>query len=237
MSTAAIVGILVALVVVGGVVWFLMGQRRRTEALQARYGPEYSRTVSEVGDQRRAEEELLKRQERVEHLEIKPLLADQRDLFGQRWRSVQAMFVDDPGGAVSRADDLVEEVMKARGYPVADFDQRAADLSVHHAHVIENYRGARDIAERHRRGVASTEDLRQAMVFYRELFEDLLEDREHGGERAERAAERAAERGDRAIARPVERDVRRAETQASRAADNVRAGAQSTSRNDRDVRP
>src|SRR5829696_8046845 len=132
MGAAEIVGILVAIVVLGGVAWYLTTRRQRSEALRSRYGPEYSRTVSEVGSQRRAEEELVRRQERVELLEIRPLLAEQRQLFAQQWRGVQALFVDDPGGAVRKADSLVEEVMKTRGYPVADFDQRTADLSVHH---------------------------------------------------------------------------------------------------------
>jgi hypothetical protein len=198
MSTAAIVGILVALVVVAGLVWYLMGQRRRTEQLQTQYGPEYSRLVSEVGNQKRAEEELLKRQERVEHLEIRPLLADQRDLFGQRWR----------------ADELVDEVMMARGYPVADFNQRAADLSVHHARVIDNYRAARELADRHRRNAASTEDLRRAMVHYRELFEDLLEDREN------------ARVADRPVDRPVDREVRRVADQTAGLADGARPTTQ-----------
>jgi hypothetical protein len=224
MNTAAIIGILVALVVVAGVIWFVMGQRRRTEALQARYGPEYSRTLSEVGDQRRAEEELVKRQERVEHLEIRPLLADQQRLFAQQWRGVQAMFVDDPGGAVSRADGLVEEVMKTRGYPVTDFDQRAADLSVHHARVVDNYRAAREIAERHRRAAASTEDLRKAMVHYRELFEDLLEDREN------------ARVADRAVDRPVDREVRRVADQTPRVSDGARPTTQPPLRPEGDVR-
>jgi len=197
MDTAAIVGLIVALVIVGGVVWYLTTRKKRTESLQARYGPEYSRTVSEVGSQRRAEEELVKRQERVEALEIRPLLAEQRDRFAQQWKSVQALFVDDPSGAVTRADGLVEEVMKIRGYPVSDFDQRAADLSVHHSRFVDNYRAAREIAERHRRNAASTEDLRTAIVYYRELFEDLLEDREHAPGRST----------DRAVERPVERDV------------------------------
>ena len=204
MNTAAVVGI-VALVVVTGVIWYVTERKRRTESLQAQYGPEYTRTVSEVGSRRRAEEELVKRQERVEHLEIRPLLADQRELFAERWRAVQAAFVDDPAGAVTMADALVEEVMKTRGYPVSDFEQRAADLSVHHSRFVENYRAARAIAERHRRNAASTEDLRTAIVYYRGLFEDLLEDRERA------AANRAT---DRAVERAVERDV-------SRAADDV----------------
>jgi len=215
MSAAAIIGILVALVVVGGVAWYFVSQRRRTEALQARYGPEYSRTLSEAGSARRAEEELVKRKERVDHLEIRPLLADQRDQFLQQWRSVQAMFVDDPGGAVARADGLVEQVMKTRGYPVADFEQRAADISVHHAVVVDNYRAACAIAERQRRNAATTEDLRKAMVHYRALFEDLLEDREHAT--------------DRPVERQVEREADRAAAQA--------AATQPPLRTDKDLRP
>lgn len=221
-SVAAIVGILVALVVVGGAVFYLGVRRQRTEQLRSRYGPEYARTVSEVGSARRAEHELIKRQERVEHLDIQPLMADERELFGHQWRSLQAKFVDDPGGAVTRADRLVEEVMKTRGYPVSDFEQRAADLSVHHARVVENYRAARQIAARHRRNTATTEDLRKAMVYYRELFQDLLEDREHA---TERAVERAVER------EPLSAD------QAARAAEAARAENQRTIRVDKDVRP
>ena len=207
MSAAAItVVVLVALVVVGGVAWYFVSQRRRTEALQARYGPEYSRTIRETGDPRRAEEELVKRKERVDHLEIRPLLAEQREQFLTRWRSVQAMFVDDPGGAVARANELVEEVMKTRGYPIADFEQRAADISVHHAVVVDNYRAACEIASRQRQNAATTEDLRKAMVHYRALFEDLLEDREHATDRpVERQVEReVARESDRAAARTAD---------------------------------
>jgi len=221
MSAAAVtILVLVALVVVGGVAWYFVGQRRRTEALHARYGPEYSRTIRETdGDLRKAEEELIKRKERVDHLEIRPLLAEQREQFLTRWRSVQAMFVDDPGGAVGRANDLVEEAMKTRGYPVADFEQRAADISVHHAVVVDNYRAACEIASRQRQNAATTEDLRNAMVHYRALFEDLLEDREHAT--------------DRPVERQVEREVaREADRTAARAAD-----AQPPLRTNRDLRP
>ena len=219
MSAAAVtIVVLVALVVVGGVAWYFVSQRRRTEALQSRYGPEYSRTIRETGDARKAEEELLKRKERVDHLEIRPLLAEQREQFLTRWRSVQAMFVDDPDGAVARANDLVEEVMKTRGYPIADFEQRAADISVHHAVVVDNYRAACEIASRQRQNAATTEDLRNAMVHYRALFEDLLEDREHAT--------------DRPVERQVTREVARETDRARRATD-----AQPTLRTDRDVRP
>jgi hypothetical protein len=223
MSAAAIVGILVAVILVSVSGWYVVMQRRRTQDLRAQYGPEYSRTVSQVGDQRRAEDELVKRQERVEHLEIRPLSAEQRGEFTLQWRNVQAMFVDDPRRAVTRADGLVEEVMMTRGYPVSDFDQQAADLSVHHGRVVQNYRAARDIAIRHRRGMATTEDLRQAMVYYRELFQDLLDDRE-------RMAERPVERA-------VERDVRRPATDRSLDGDRAQPDAERPIRVDRDVRP
>ncbi|HEX7940981.1 MAG TPA: hypothetical protein VF488_04220 [Gemmatimonadaceae bacterium] len=200
---------IVVLVVIAAVAWYAW-QRRRTAELRARYGPEYTRTVGQLGDRRRAEAELVARQERVEQLDIRALTVEQRRDFLGRWRGVQARFVDDPKGAVTDADHLVDEVMVARGYPLGDFDRRAADLSVHHPRVVENYRAARDIALRHRRGEASTEDLRRAMVYYRELFQDLLEDREHEGEHeagraADRPVSRAVEREQRL---EVERDVR-----------------------------
>ena len=241
---AVIVGILV-LAVVGWLVW----QRQRSEQLRTRYGPEYERTVTEVGDKRRAESELVKRQQRVEQLDIRPLSAEQQTGYLQQWRSVQARFVDDPKGAVTDADRLVEDVMKTRGYPVSDFDQRAADLSVHHPRVVDNYRAARDIAHRHRRGEATTEDLRQAMVHYRGLFEDLLEDREHAdrhvGEVGRANAERVIARdfdsefvrrsdSDRQVARDAERGADRIEIPIKRAGERV---GDPDSRNDREVRP
>jgi hypothetical protein len=228
MDQVTMIALVVGVALVALVGWYLW-QRRRSEELRARYGPEYERAVHEVGDRRRAESELVRRQERVEHLQIRTLTAEQRGGYLQQWRAVQARFVDDPKAAVTNADRLVEDVMKARGYPVADFDQRAADLSVHHPRVVDNYRSARDIAHRHRRGEATTEDLRQAMVYYRELFEDLLEDRENAGERAAaRAADaRADARAERAVERPVERDDDRA----------GRPASEPMTRPDREVRP
>jgi len=220
MSIAAIVIIVAAVAIVGAAVWYVALQRRHTDELRTRYGTEYSRAVSELGSERRAEKELDHRQERVEALDIRPLLPEQRTRFSQEWRNVQSLFVDDPGGAISRADGLVEEVMKVRGYPVSDFDQRAADLSVHHARVVENYRAARDVAEKHRRGAASTEELRRAMVHYRELFQDLLEDREHPVERA--------------VERPVERELPRPVT---RSVSEVPLDGRPVIRTDKDVRP
>lgn len=193
MDALEILAVVVVLAIVAVAGWYFW-QRRRTEQLQATYGPEYSRAVEDAGDRRRAEDELLRRKQRVDHLEIRPLPLEYFTAFTRQWRAVQADFVDDPNGAVRDADRLVEEVMKARGYPIADFEQRAADLSVHHPRVVQNYRSARDIARRHRRGEATTEDLRQAMVFYRELFEDLLADRESESRPTEREVERVIER-------------------------------------------
>jgi hypothetical protein len=237
MSSVTIVAIVVGVLVLALVGWYVW-QRQRTEALQARYGPEYDHTVRQLGDKRRAEAELVKRQERVEQLEIRPLSAGQRDGYVQQWRAVQARFVDDPKGAVTDADRLVEDVMKARGYPIADFDQRAADLSVHHPRVVENYRAARDIAQRHRRGDASTEDLRQAMVYYRELFQDLLEDREHAEAKAEAKADgkASAPARDRIVEREVERDDRAARDAESRAERRAEREDERVLRNNREVR-
>lgn len=153
---------------------FVLSRKRRTDELRGKFGPEYERLVHERGDPRRVEDELSHRVERVKQLHIKPLPADQRAQFADAWRSDQARFVDDPKGAVREADRLVADLMQVRGYPVGDFEQRAADISVDHPHVVQNYRTAHDIAVREGRGEASTEDLRKAMVHYRALFEDLL---------------------------------------------------------------
>ena len=206
MTQSTMIVIVVAVVVLAALGW-LVWQRQRSEALRSQYGPEYDRALNQMGDKRRAEAELVKRRERVEQLDIRPLSAAQRDDYAGRWRSVQTKFVDDPKGAVTDADALIESVMKARGYPIDTFDQRAADLSVHHPRVVENYRAARDIALRHRRGQATTEDLRQAMVYYRVLFQDVLEDREHAESpelgalpQTERVVERTAARADEPVA-------------------------------------
>ncbi len=162
--------VVVALIVVA---WAIL-RKRRTEALRRRFGPEYERTVREQGPVR-AETTLLGRRERVERLPIRTLGVAEREHFVSEWRGVQSRFVDDPKRAVTEADKLVIHVMQARGYPTSDFEQRAADISVDHPQVVDNYRAAREIALRHRRGEATTEDLRNAMLYYRSLFDDLLQ--------------------------------------------------------------
>ena len=180
--------VLVAIVVVGAVAW-MMTQRNRTEHLTQRYGPEYQRTLESTGDKREAERELEAREERVRHYEIKPLSAGQRDRYLAKWRETQAEFVDDPSAAIAEADTLVQDVMGERGYPMGDFDQRTADVSVDHPHVVEEYRAAHLIAKRHASGGVETEDLRQAMVHYRALFDDLLETEEGKSGEPERERE------------------------------------------------
>ncbi|MGH9236976.1 MAG: hypothetical protein ACRD3G_02965 [Vicinamibacterales bacterium] len=169
-----VIWVLVALVLIGAVVWITMN-RLRSQKLRQRFGPEYDRTIREEGNIRRAEAALTARARRVAKLDIRPLNPADADRFDSAWRGVQARFVDDPRGAVTEADRLVGELMAARGYPVGEFEQRVADISVDHPAVVVNYRAAREIALLHSAGKANTEDLRQAMVHYRALFRDLLE--------------------------------------------------------------
>ena len=149
--------------------------RRRSEALREHFGPEYDRALEQHGDRARGEKELLSRQRRFEKLNIQPLSREQCERFSAAWGHVQQRFVDDPSGAVTEAHGLVKDVMKTRGYPLGDFEQRVADLSVEHANVVDHYRAARKLAAAREQGEVSTEDLRQAMVHYRELFHDLLQ--------------------------------------------------------------
>jgi hypothetical protein len=166
--------VVVALVVIGSAAWWVLRARRHAH-LRQRFGPEYDRALHDVGDVRRAEATLAAREQRVARLQLRRLAPEEANRFAEVWRHVQELFVEDPGGAISEADRLVGEVMTARGYPVTDFDQRIADISVDHAGVVEHYRAARVIAERHQRGEATTEDLRQAVVHYRSLFDELLD--------------------------------------------------------------
>lgn len=175
MDNPLVIVLLVALVAAIGVAAWLFMQKRRTDTLQQKFGPEYERAVADHRDQKAAERELEHRAERVEHLQLRPLAREERDQFVARWQSVQAQFVDDPSGATSEADDLVGQVMATRGYPVGDFEQRAADVSVNHPRVVEHYRAGHALALKAARGDSDTEDLRQAFVHFRALFEDLLE--------------------------------------------------------------
>jgi len=175
MSTEMVILLVLAVLAVGAAAAFFFSRQRKRDGLRRSFGREYGRTVEERGDRSKAERELEKRRERVEQLQIRPLPAGEAERYARGWLDVQKRFVDEPEAAVADADRMITEVMQRRGYPVTEFEQRAADLSVHHAPVVGNYRSAQQIASRSRNGGASTEDLRQAMVHYRALFEDLLE--------------------------------------------------------------
>lgn len=166
---AVIVVALIALAVIA------ITTRQRRQHLRERFGSEYDQAFTTRGDERLAEAELEAREERVRQLHIRPLESAEQERFAAAWRGVQARFVDEPREAVMQADELIAEVMGARGYPMGDFEQRASDVSVNHADVVSNYRAAHDIARRSKAGNADTEGLRQAMVHYRRLFTDLLE--------------------------------------------------------------
>lgn len=165
---------IVAIVIVGGLMIY---NRRRSDHLRERFGSEYERQVEEVGSRSKAEADLAEREKRVSKLTIVPLSPADQDRFLDRWTKVQATFVDDPERSIDYADALLAEVMTARGYPISDFDQRAGDISVDHPNVVQHYRAGHDIAVSHSQGKASTDDLRQALIHYRALFEELVTER------------------------------------------------------------
>src|SRR5271157_635610 len=171
-----IVLVAVVIVLIAALAWLYVRKRRSTTVgLRQKFGPEYDRAVLAHGSERKAEAKLADREKRVEKLNIRDLDSMEHERFSKRWESVQSRFVDSPKGAVAEADDLVSSVMKARGYPVSDFDQRAADISVDHPRVVENYRSAHEIAMRVGKDQATTEDLRTAIIHYRSLFEELVQ--------------------------------------------------------------
>jgi FtsZ-interacting cell division protein ZipA len=200
-----VIGVVVAIVVLG--VLFSALRTRRSRSLQDQFGREYDRTVDKAGGRREAERELAERQKRHDELELKPLPPEARERYLQQWQQTQSRFVDDPTGAVSEADDLVNRVMRDRGYPVDDFEQRAADISVEHPELVERYRTANGIARASEQGKASTEDLRHSVRHYRALFVELLDaDAGDGAEHVDEVSTHGAEAdGDARTSNRVER--------------------------------
>jgi hypothetical protein len=177
--TQILMVVAVILLLAAAIAIWAFARKRRTQRLKAQYGSaEYSRTVKAGGNRRQAESALDKRTDRVERLNIRPLAPADRARFVESWARVQARFVDGPGGAVTEADQLLGDVMSTRGYPMSDFEQRVADISVDHPLVLDNYRAAHQGAMRQTRGEASTEDLRKAMIHFRTLFEELIREPE-----------------------------------------------------------
>jgi hypothetical protein len=185
------VWVIVAILVIAVVVLAVMLLRsQRSRRLQQDFGPEYGRAIEQHGDRKAAEADLSDRRERRSKLEIRPLDPAARENYAERWQATQRRFVDQPAPAVADADELVTEVMRERGYPVSDsFEERASDVSVDHPVVVEHYRAAHDISQRATEGDTGTEDLRQAMVHFRALFEDLLGDEEREPIHATRESE------------------------------------------------
>ena len=172
-STTVIIIIAAAIAAAAALAVVLVVRQRRSHRLREQFGTEYTSTVEAVGDRQKAEAELRRRETRVGKFTIRQLSPSESDRYAVRWRKVQADFIDSPAAAIAYADDLLSEVMTARGYPTADFEQRAADLSVEHPTVVSNYRAAHELAVQHARGEGGTEELRRAMIHFRDLFAEL----------------------------------------------------------------
>jgi hypothetical protein len=180
-QTLMIIGVGVVVLLLALAAWFYTSRRQRVN-LRERFGPEYERTVEAVGKER-AESLLRARTDRVSRFNLHKLTQEQATAFAREWRRIQSRFVDDPDGAVGEADQLVTQVMTACGYPLEEFERRAADLSVDHPVVVQNYRTARALALRRQRGEAGTEEMRQAVVNYRALVDELLQVDAHDAHR------------------------------------------------------
>jgi hypothetical protein len=172
-----VVGVIV-LAVIALALWFITKERRQSRRLQQRFGSEDGRTVNALGSEKEAESDLRAREKRVERLTLRPLLPAEATRFRRAWVALQGHFVDNPNGVVAQADQLVRELMLQRGYPMGDFERRSGDISVDHPTIVASYRAAQAITVRNERGLADTEELRQAVVHYRMLLDELLEVRE-----------------------------------------------------------
>jgi hypothetical protein len=174
--TYIIIAVVVILVIMGAIMAPRFARRRKSQKFQNKYGPEYDHTVQTAGNEKKAQAELAGRQKHMDTLNIRPLSMSERERYQAEWTGIQAKFVDQPGQATIEADHLIMEVMKVRAYPVSDFDQRAADISVNYPTLVSNYRAAREIAIKNEKHSANTEELRQALIYYRSLFDELLKD-------------------------------------------------------------
>lgn len=172
--TYIFIAVVLIMVVMGIILAPIFARRKRSEPFRDQFGAEYDHTVKAMGGEKKAQAELDERQEHVKSLNIRPLSIVERERYLTDWISVQTKFVDEPGQAILDADGLIMEVMRIRNYPISDFDQRAADVSVSYPNLVSNYRAAREIALKNKKNKANTEELRQAMIYYRSLFEELV---------------------------------------------------------------
>jgi hypothetical protein len=217
--------LLIVVLVVVAVVAFAAMRRKRTEDLRNRFGPEYDRAVEASDDRRNAEHDLLERTQRRDQLDIRPLPEAARARYAEQWRGIQERFIDDPAGSVGAAHALLDQVMGERGYPTKDFEEQADLVSVDHPRVVENYRAAYGVYTRQRDGQATTEDLRDALVRYRSLFEELLHPETRPDDAAERRDEAVDVRDDAADRRAEAVDVRDEAVERRDRADGVRDDA------------
>ncbi|HMD89129.1 MAG TPA: hypothetical protein VKF38_08200 [Anaerolineaceae bacterium] len=169
-----IIGVVLVLVIIGAILAPIFARRKRSDNFHDKYGSEYDHTVETMGNEKKAQTELVERQKHVDALNIRPLSVNEHQRYLADWTAVQAKFVDEPGQATVEADHLIMEVMQVRNYPVSDFEQRAADVSISYPALVSNYRAARVIALKNEKHQANTEELRQAMIYYRSLFDELL---------------------------------------------------------------
>ncbi|HET6595401.1 MAG TPA: hypothetical protein VFG81_07245 [Anaerolineales bacterium] len=183
-NTTILILVAIVALIVGALLVMAFNRFQRTRRLRDRFGPEYERIVNEAGDRQKAESELEARLAHVEALHIRPLSAEEVNRFSLEWQAIQAEFVDEPLASLQKADRLIREAMKAKGYPVEDFEQRAADISVDYPELVADYRGLHLIATKEADEKVSTEEMRQAMVHGRDLFENLV-----GHETAEASAD------------------------------------------------
>jgi hypothetical protein len=175
-TTYLIIAVVLVLVIVGVILGAIFSSRKRSQRFHDKFGPEYDRTVKTMGNQKKAQTEMDDRQKHVDTLNIRPLSIGERDHYLADWTAIQAKFIDQPGQATVEADHLIMEVMQKRAYPVSDFEQRAADISVNYPALVSNYRLAREIAIKNEHHQADTEELRQALIYYRSLFDELLKE-------------------------------------------------------------
>jgi type II secretory pathway pseudopilin PulG len=173
-TTYLIIVVVLVVVILGVILAVVFSGRQRSKRFQNKFGTEYDRTVQTAGNEKKAQAELNERRKHVDALDIRPLSVSDRERYQAEWKVIQAKFVDQPGQATIEADHLIMEVMKVRAYPVSDFEQRAADISVNYPALVSNYRLAREIAVKNEQHSANTEELRQALIHYRSLFDELL---------------------------------------------------------------
>jgi hypothetical protein len=173
-TTYLIITVVLVVVIIGAILMPIFARRKRSQRFQNKYGPDYDHTVQTMGNEKKAQTEMDDRQKHVEALNIRPLSDSEREGYLAEWTAIQAKFVDQPGQATIEADHLIMKVMQMRAYPVSDFEQRAADVSINYPALVSNYRAAREIASKNEHHQASTEELRQALIYYRSLFDELL---------------------------------------------------------------